>query len=102
MAARKANKLFANISATVDTEFELAALHGHACSDATRRRWARRSPRRAITSAGLDAWQKALVSYAGPRGFLRQRKSRGDRGTAADAHHAAADPHPPPRTRSSP
>jgi multiple sugar transport system substrate-binding protein len=65
---QKVNALFADISKTVDTKFEWLPYMDYAYSSYTETMGKALSDKGDL-SAGLDAWQKALVTYGTQQGF---------------------------------
>jgi len=65
---QKVNELFAGISSTVDTKFEWLPYMDYAYSSYTET-MGKALAAKGDLSAGLDAWQKALVSYGTQQGF---------------------------------
>ncbi|MEO7017895.1 MAG: extracellular solute-binding protein [Leifsonia sp.] len=65
---QKVNALFANISTTVDTKFDWLPYMDYAYSSYTET-MGKALAAKGDLSAGLDAWQKALVTYGTQQGF---------------------------------
>jgi len=65
---QEVNKLFANISTTVDTKFDWLPYMDYAYSSYTET-MGKALAAKGDLSAGLDAWQKALVGYGTQQGF---------------------------------